>query len=419
VIIKRNNLFFLWHGLFLALTMNFIELNTVAPDLILKAGGSSFELGILTAIMIGGAGFMQLLFAAFLHRRPYKKPWLLTGINLRIISLLLLGLLLFPGIVPINVAFQTPWVILLLIALFSFSGSFANISYMDLLGRTIQPEDRKTFFLKRQLLFSIVVFISALLVRMILDRWAYPLSHGVLFLMAASLLWIASWGFWMVKEPKNEETTKAVSQILKDLWQQFGQRGNLRSYLILSNIAGVSILFIPFVIAQAKDNFTVDNRQVGNYLMVQVVSSIVINLLLQWLKPKRPERPYRYLLISYIVAGALLPLTALILVNYPRLYFINFILSSIIISLHQMILPAIQLEISHGGNRAWVTAIVGAFNIMALIYPLAAGFLMDRWGYLPVFIGTSFLILTAIIPARKMNCSDPKNLYVPDIIKSR
>lgn len=399
---RINYLSFLWHGFFLALTLNFMEVNTVAPDMILKAGGGTLELGILTAIMIGGASIMQLAFAAFLHRRPRKKPWLLLGINLRILALAGLGGLLFrfdqsrEGLVSL---------ILLLIALFAFSGSFANISYMDLLGRSIEKEQRKPFFLHRQLLMSLGLLLSGLSVRLILGRWEYPGSHALLFTLASLLLLCASLGFWRVRERSSGIPVQSSRQTLKQIWMEMKKRGNLRYYLILSNLAGISVLIIPFVIAAARESFALSSRQVGNYLLVQVISSLLINLVFQRIKPHQARYPYKGLLFIYIIAGALLPPLALILKAHSAWFFLCFILSGLVVSLHQIVLPGVLIEISGEENRAWLTGITGALNLAAFIFPVAAGLLLERIGFPLVFLGTSFVILLGLIPAVGMDCS--------------
>lgn len=78
---------FLWHASFLAFTMAFVEVNTVLPSLVLKAGGGSFSIGFITALTTGIPLLGQLFFASILVSKPRKKPYLLLGIYLRTLSL--------------------------------------------------------------------------------------------------------------------------------------------------------------------------------------------------------------------------------------------------------------------------------------------------------------------------------------------
>lgn len=70
---------FMIHALFLSLTMSFIDVNTVAPAMLTESGATTFHLGLLTAIMVGFASFMQLLFATFIMGLRHKKPALLEA----------------------------------------------------------------------------------------------------------------------------------------------------------------------------------------------------------------------------------------------------------------------------------------------------------------------------------------------------
>ena len=83
---------------------------------------------------------------------------------------------------------------------FSFSGAFANISYTDILGRTIEPSRRKKLLTVKQLISSVGVIASALLVKLILSTLTYPNNYSTLFLLAGGLLAFGTIGFWMIKE---------------------------------------------------------------------------------------------------------------------------------------------------------------------------------------------------------------------------
>ena len=55
----RNFYAFLWHAGFLAMAKNFMDVDTVIPAMLVEAGGGAIHIGIMTAIMLGGAQFMK------------------------------------------------------------------------------------------------------------------------------------------------------------------------------------------------------------------------------------------------------------------------------------------------------------------------------------------------------------------------
>lgn len=92
---KHNFYAFLWHAGFLAFAQNFMDVDTVIPAMLIDSGGGAIHIGIMTAIMMGGSSFTQLFFAPYISNKPFKKKYLLLGINSRILSLFALGTVLF------------------------------------------------------------------------------------------------------------------------------------------------------------------------------------------------------------------------------------------------------------------------------------------------------------------------------------
>ena len=398
---KRNFNAFVWHAVFLALTKNFVNINTVIPTMLIEAGGSPFHLGILTAIMVGGTGFMQIFFASFLTHKERTKKYLLIGINLRVSALLILGYLLsFAG------GLEGDYVIgfiLLLMTIFSFSGAFAGIAYNDILGKSINIDSRKSFFIVKQTLASTAVLASALLARRILNIYAYPSNYSILFILAGGLLLVGTGGFWAVKE-KVSTVSKTLSQKerFKLFWIALKSDRNLRNYLYTVNTTSLGIAVIPFLIALAKKNFGLTGADIGNYLLLQVGGMILANILFKFLaKGKR----YKGILAIHIVSGALLPITALLLQNNHTLFMILFPLSGLVLATKEIAIPGILLEISNNENRAVYTGISGAGSIATIIFPIAAGALITTIGFTPVFITASILISFGFIFSAKIRCS--------------
>lgn len=398
---KRNFNSLVWHAVFLALTRSFVNINTVIPTMLIEAGGSSFHLGILTAIMVGGTGFMQIFFASFLTHKERTKKYLLIGINLRVGALLILGYLLsYAGGIEGD---YVVGFILLLMTIFSFSGAFAGIAYNDILGKSIDINSRKSFFIVKQTLASTAVLLSALLARKILSIYAYPTNYSLLFILAGGLLLIGTGGFWAVKEkasvyPKkltHKERFKLFAVSLK------GDK-NLRNYLYTVNSTSLGIAVIPFLIALAKKNFGLTGADIGNYLLLQVGGMIFINILFKFLS--KGQR-YKGILNLHIASGAILPIAALLLQNNHTLFMILFPLSGLVLATKEIAIPGILLEISSNENRAIYTGISGAGSVLSIIFPIAAGALIPTIGFTPVFITASVLISLGFIFSTKIECS--------------
>jgi len=390
----------IWHGVFFSLASNFMDVDTIIPSMLLNAGGNAVMLGILTTIMVGGSSLMQIVFAGFLSNRNHKKSMLLTGINLRIITLLLLALILFlstPG--SSNMLILS---IFILISVFSFSGSFANISYIDIVGKCIMKRDRKRFFSVKQTIGSIGILVSAVAVRQLLGILPYPENYGTLLLFAGFLLLIASLGFWKIKEidiilPKR----KSFREFLALIPEQIAEDSNLKFYLLIINFLGLALSFIPFMILYAKINFDLSFTMIGNILLFKVAGMLLTSLVL-YRRSKTFE--YRNLLYFSFICGASLPVLSLILSSNQLAYQLIFILAGVFVTTFKIAKNGILVEISTNENRASYAGIAGAGSILPTVFPLVSGILISVFGYSTTFITLALLVSISLVFIGRLRC---------------
>lgn len=396
---------FLWHAIFLALASNFMDIDTVIPAMLIQSGGTSFHLGILTAILLGGSSFFQLFFASYLSNKTYKKRYLLTAINLRIISLFVLSFLFF-----YSENIKSDLIILfifIIISFFAISGSFANISYMDIFGKSVKAEKRKKFFTLKESITSIAVFISALIVRELFKRYDYPSNYSLLFFIAALLLLITSLGFWQIKEKRSIiKTNKGIISFFKQIPSEIKKNSNLKYYLVLINIFGLAISLLPFLILFAKENFELSGKMIGNFLVFRITGMVVSGMVFYRLAHKVN---YKFMMQIASVVGALIPIVSLFLIQYQFYYQFLFLLSGFFVSAYKISKNGILLEISNSENRARYTGISGAGDIVSMIFPLLAGVLISVFGFHIIFIIVSVIVFAGFFISTKLDCSEPLN----------
>ena len=397
---KNNFSAFIWHSAFLALASNFMDVDTIIPSMLIKAGGDSVHLGILTAIMLGGSSLFQLIFASFLSNRSFKKKYLLIGINLRVAALLLLALLFFG-----SASLYSDLIILfifLFISLFSFSGSFANVSYIDILGKSVRDTKRKKLFSTQQIINSIGIFASALIVREILKYFNYPNNYSILFLCAGTLLLIASLGFWKIREVKSlVKSQKGFLEFFTMIPSEIRKNPNLKYYLLIINSLGLGLSLLPFLILFAKENFGLSYGLIGNFLLFRTIGMLSAGLFLF----KYSNRfLYKNLLKFSLVLAALLPVISLLLYHWAAVYQLIFIFSGIFFAVYRVAINGVLLEISTNENRAVYAGISGAGNILTTLFPLFAGVIIAILDYHTVFITVSLIILMSNIFVTKLRC---------------
>ena len=398
--ISRNNFYsFLWHAIFLALTINFMDMDTIIPAMMVDAGASPLQLGILTAIMVGGARFAQLFFAPFLNNQPSKKGYLLGGINARILSLAGMALLFY-----FSLSTKGSFIILtifILISLFSFSGSFANINYVDILGKSVLEQKRKAFFSIKHVLSNIFVFLSAFLAKKVLTTYDYPMNYATLFTIAAVLLAIASLGFWRIKEiHASNNKIKGMKEFLNVITHEIFTNKKLRNYLFLVNTQGICLALMPFLILYARKIFAAGNQDIGNFLILKVIGGILTGSVLFYFS-KRIK--YNYMMHIASALGIIIPLLMLILPGAVLFPYI-FLLGGMLFTIYTVSMNGILLEVTTNENRALYTGLSGAGGIVPVIFPFFGGWIITAFGFTQFFILFILIIFSSFYFIYKIDC---------------
>ncbi len=396
---NRNFWSFLWHAGFLALAKNFMDVDTIIPAMLVEAGGGAMHIGIMTAIMLGGASFTQLFFAPYLSNQTYKKKYLLAGINTRIFSLVGLGALLF--MLKGEQVGYVLWLAFLFITLFSLAGAFANVSYYDILGKSVNPQKRKTFFSSNQIISGVIVLGAAFLVKKVLVWKDFPVNYALMFFFGGALLLVASGGFWSVRETvPSTMKISGVKNFIQVMKQELKSNKKLLYFLGFINTQGIAISFLPFVILYAKETFNTQSSDTGNFLLFKVIGIVIVSLLVL-LGAKKLK--YNILLYSNVALTLLLGGLAWGISGIDGLKYI-FVAGGVVYSLYTMTMNGLLLEISGNENRALYTGFAGAGNILPALFPLLGGTLIQLFGFKAFFALFMVIIASAAIFIFKIDC---------------
>jgi len=396
---KRNFNSLLWHAGFLALAQVFMDVDTIIPAMLVDAGGSAIQIGILTAIMLGGSSFTQLIYAPFVSNYQFKKKFLLLGINSRVFSLLGLALMLYFSsmIGKSNII----WMIFILITIFAFGGAFANVSYTDILGKSVLQDSRKRFFSIKQVIVGIILFFSALLARKVLITAEYPTNYSYMFFIAFGALLLASFGFWNIKEvTPSRLAVKNPKHFFQLVKTELKQNHKLKYFLGFINTMGISISLLPFVILYAKEFYNAESADTGSFLLFKIIGSVATGFILFFLAGRYK---YRYLLYGSAILALGLPMFMLLSSELPA-FGIIFFIGGIIYTAYSISMNGVLLEVSGTENRTLYTGITGAGNILPALFPLVGGWIITQFGFQPFFILFMAIILSSLFFIYKLNC---------------
>lgn len=376
-----------------------MDVDTIIPAMLIESGGGAIHVGIMTAILLGGSSFTQLFFAPYISNKSYKKKYLLLGINSRIFSLLGLGLILF--CLQTQHSVHIIWIIFVLITIFALGGAFANISYTDILGKSVLEEKRKSFLSFKQIITGIVVLFSAFLARKVLSNSSFPLNYAYTFMIGSFALLIASLGFWNLKE--TEPSVLKISgfqKFIRVLKSELKNNPKLIYFLGFINTQGVVISFLPFLMLYAKEVFKTQSNDTAMFLVFKVVGIVLVSFLILLSANKIK---YKWLLYGNVFLSLTMAVGTILINDAVQIKYI-FILGGIVYSIFSITMNGVLLEVSGKENRAIYTGFSGAGNVIPAIFPLMAGYLIKTFGFQNFFLLYIVIIFFSIFFIYKLNC---------------
>jgi MFS family permease len=395
---------FIWHGLFLSLTMSMLDLNTVFPSLIDEMTHSKFIFGILYSIMLGVPLVFNIIFSHYLKKYKRKKKFLLFGIYLRSFSFL--GMAVFTTLFAIHRPILTAGSFFVWIFLFSISAGFAGISYADIIAKTMSSVERNKLYATKQFVGSLATFLGAFLIKQIfsMPSLVYPYQYGISLFIGAIGLFVASFGILTIKEPDSKIRTDSVESLkdfLKTIPGIIKNDERFKRFIIVENLASFSIMILPFYIIFAKEVFKLDTSYIGVFLIAQVAGTVLSNFLWGFLATKSNAKSVVKLCVFM---GGMLPIFAILLsFTSPFVYTIIFVFLGFIISGRRIGFEPYLLDIAPENQRTEYLGIRGTMNIFVVVLPIIGGIFIDVIGFYITFSMVSIFMTIAYFFLRGTN----------------
>ena len=379
--------YFLWHGLFLSLTMSMIDFNTVFPSLVDSLTEYKIIFGILYSIMLGAPLLFNAVFSHYMKKYKYKKKFLLIGIYLRALSFL--GMALFVYFFSVDNSNIVIVSFFFLILMFSISGGFAGLSYSELIGKLFSSKERGTLYSSKQFVGSIAAFAGGMVVNKVfsLGSFNYPFNYVILLSIGFIGLVIASLGFWLIKEPPSivvEKDDDTLINYLKEIPSLLKKDSNYSNFILVENMASFSLMILPFYMVFARDIFNIDQSYIGKYLLFQISGTVFSNFIWGYLSRKFGAKS---VIKVCILTGGTIPLVALFLSRIgPDAYSFVFLLLGFIISGRRIGFDSYLLDIAPEDKRTVYLGVRGTLNILVVILPIMGSIFIEILGYAFTFI---------------------------------
>jgi len=293
---------------FITLAFSLISRETIMPLLISNLTKSKIAIGLVPAIFSISFYLPQLFAANHAERLRRKLPFvmLIGGLLERVPYF-------FAGFAVLFFAQSAPTVALLavylVIGLGAFGAGVATPAWFTMIGKVLPVNRRGIFFGVSDGLGTLMGFIGAYFVGIILDDFGYPQNFATLFIAAAVFMGISWVGLSLNREPESPVVKAHIplQRYFKRLPGILRGNHNFRRFLLGYSISRLSLMGSSFFIVYGNENFNLTGADVGALTAVLLGSQAVMQLAFGWLGDRRG---HKFNLMLFAFAAALSALLA-------------------------------------------------------------------------------------------------------------
>jgi len=391
---RRNLLVFIIDWVAYGTAMNFVSLTTVLPAFVSSLTDSRIAIGLLSTISVLGWNFFQIVSAGRIEGKKYKKPFILKITPGERIPWLIIGIstLLFATSKPL-LALSMFYI---LYATISISSGLCTTAWLDIIAKSIPEDKRGFFFSTANVIGAILGFASGFVVAFYMDFFSYPFNYFMCFLTAFIFISISWIDINFLDEPPSNVSgsSKGFREYIMKLPKIIKNDRNYLLYTISGIVGAFGGIASSFYTTYAIDQFNAGDFEVGLFTIVFVGAQIIASVLWGVIQEKYG---YKRVLVAGGITGAMGVILSMTAGSVSHLLIVFALagtsLSSFMVSNFPML-----MQMAPENERPTYIGLSSALKAPFLATaPLIGGFIVERYGYFPMFMVSLIFAIASII----------------------
>ncbi len=276
---RRNFWLGVLNGLFFTLAETLMDSSLVLVAFIGHLTPATFWLGLLAPLRDGGWFLPQLWTSGYLQSQTHKL-WIyrwVAVVRIACLTIITLAMVLLRDPVWILSLFFGCFVI------YSFCSGLAGLPFLEVVGKTIPPNQRGLFFAWRLALGGLASLGASAVVKWLLDDagpLAFPNNFGLLLALATLWAAVGLVAFALVKEPPDAHVRPpaAFPVQLRRAWQIVQRDPAYRYFILLRASLMIAGMALPFFAVYVQRQLGGSLSFVGVYLASMSAASFLSNV---------------------------------------------------------------------------------------------------------------------------------------------
>jgi MFS family permease len=393
----------------------------IAPSLVLALfvkhlGGDNVLVGLLPSLVTGGWFLPQILVAGRVQGRTHMMDWYLRS---GIVRIAILALLTVVTILLANMPLVLLVVFFFCYAVYSFAAGVSGIPWIEMVGKTIAPRRRGSFFGLRNFWGGLLALLVAAPVGLIVSEQflglTFPYNFALLFGATTVVVSLGVY-FWVaVKEPAAIEVAPSLSirKLLRRGMEAYRTDSDYRSFMISRILLSLATVSDPFYVVYAQAHLGAPAGTVGLYLAALSIASLLSNFI--W-SPLADRASNRTLMTLAVLVTALVPLIAILVsmfigtwdnVFLYSSFTLVFIMSGLALGASRIVNNNMVLTVAPPAERATYVGFLNAILGVVIFVPVLGGLVVDVLGFLVIFVASLVLAALALLASTRMSTKRP------------
>jgi MFS family permease len=375
--------------------MSFASQATVLPAFATHLGASSVAIGAIPAVLTLGWFLPSLVAAHHAEGLPRKLPFVLRYTVWERVPMLVLAAAAF--FLAARAPALTLAVFFVVILVMTSTGGALMPAWMDVIGRAVPITRRGRFFATANVIAAAGGMLGSVLVAWLLATVPAPRSYGLCFLAAFVFLAISYAALASAREPAGGAPAAAVplTAYLRRMPALLRRDRNLAWFLAARGVATLGTMANGFYTVYGLRVLDAREWHVGTFTTFFLGGQVAGNLVLGWLADRAGHRLSLVVGVAALAAGGPVALAAASADALDAVFALLGIHQASINVSSRTILLEFARDVAQQptyiglGNTLLAPVTFGA--------PLAAGLMVARVGFAPVFALASALAAVAVV----------------------
>ena len=369
-------------GAMYAFGIGFVSLQTVVPVMVKHISDSNFAVGLVPVLWTAGFNFPQIFIANHAERFPFKMRLFLQTAFLQRVPWLMLALSSFFLLGRLSSSAGTV-LFLSLYTLAAVSGSICFPIWFDLVAKLTPVEYRGRLFGARNLLGGVLGVLAGVVVQVVLAEIDYPVSYGILFVLAVIFMGVSFWALTRLREEHPSAVAKEIHilEYYRNLPRILRGQKNFRNFLISDALLIAATMAGAFYAVHAIEKFSLNDSSAGTFTIAIMISTIIGNVFFGYIADHYGHK------VNLVLSAASTALSCFMALLAPSqtLYLIVFVGMAFQIGLSGISRLSIVAELCSEEERPTYVALTNFVTSPFVLFGLIAGGIASRFGYDAVF----------------------------------